>query len=460
MEEKPNYLAVIKSPGFKYLWANQVLVQLSYNALNFALIIWVYKLTSTNLAISALLLAIYSPALIFGLLTGVLIDLVDRRKVIILVDILLAVSFLFFIFIKYSYPLILLNAFLINTLAQVFIPTESSSIPLLVPKKYLFLANSLFSLTLYGSLLIGYTIAGPLLNNLGMNAIFIFGTILLFIAFLTSQRLPEIKVDVSQSKLNVFSSAKIDKILLIVISEVKKTLNFISKKMEVMAAIGLLVAVQVIIGGLVVITPDYLERVLKIHATDASYFLTLPLGLGMVFGTIILGRFFSHFPRRSLVVPGIIGGGILLLLVGATPFIAHLVQSTDLPSQLVRPRYFFHAPSLSFYFALGAFVSGICAVAIIVPSQTVLQLNTEEENRGKIFAVLAALMTAFSILPVVLTGWLSDLFGATPIFIILGATIFLVGILVLRPNLFFQKNQLSYKIRAFLGLGHWEEQTR
>ena len=80
MTEKPTLAQVIANPGFLNLWINQILVQLSYNSLNFALIIWVFKLTDSNTAVSALLFAIYLPAVILGLFTGVLVDIIDRKK--------------------------------------------------------------------------------------------------------------------------------------------------------------------------------------------------------------------------------------------------------------------------------------------------------------------------------------------------------------------------------------------
>ena len=79
-QSKASFTSILKSPGFINLWINQILVQLAYNSLNFTLIIWVYKLTNSNTAVSALLFAIYLPAVILGLFAGVLVDITDRKK--------------------------------------------------------------------------------------------------------------------------------------------------------------------------------------------------------------------------------------------------------------------------------------------------------------------------------------------------------------------------------------------
>lgn len=456
MAEKVTFTSVISNKGFRYLWLNQILVQLAANTLNFALLIWVFKLVGSSSAVSLLMMAIYLPVILFGIFAGVFVDIVDRRKIILIVDLLLAASFLLFIFTKASFPLILVNAFFINSVAQFFMPSESSSIPMLVSKKQLFLANSLFSLTLYGAFMIGFTAGGPILNNFGINAIFYAGAAMLVLAFILALNLPVIRTRFGRKKLDrVLSYQNFRKMISLTIQEGKETVEFVRGKVRVVAAIGLMAGVQGMIGVLAVIMSAYLERVLLIHATDSSYFVMLPLGLGMVLGALVLGRWFHHYPKRNIVIPAIILAGLLFLLAGAVPAIARILQSTDLPIHLSRPRYFFRAPSLSFWFGVGSFLTGVCAVSIIIPCQTVLQESTSEKNRGKIFAVLAVVMTAFASVPVILAGRLSDLIGVLPLISAIGIIVFIFGLLALRPNLFFREKHLPFKIKEFLGFGHW-----
>ena len=192
MAEKATFSQVLKNRGFLNLWVNQILVQLSYNSLNFALIIWVFKLTDSSTAVSALLFAIYLPAVIFGLFTGVLVDLIDRKKIITMIDLFLAIFFFSLIFLKGSYPAILVIAFFINALGQFYAPAEASAIPIIVKKDQLITANSLFSATLYTAFLVGFGLAGPLLSHLGINFVFGLGAILLMTAFLLSLIFPSI----------------------------------------------------------------------------------------------------------------------------------------------------------------------------------------------------------------------------------------------------------------------------
>ena len=65
-------------------------------------------------------------------------------------------------------------------------------------------------------------------------------------------------------------------------------------------------------------------------------------------------------------------------------------------------------------------------------------------------------MAGLSLIPVLISGVLADIFGPTPIFISLGVTIISIGLFGLRPNFFFSKKKLPFKVREFLGLGHWD----
>ncbi len=455
MAEKASYSSVISNRGFLNLWINQILVQLSYNSLNFALIIWVFKLTDSTTAVSALLFAVYLPAVLLGLFSGILVDLIDKKKIIMMIDFFLALSFFSLIFTKSSYPAILVTAFFVNALGQFYAPAEASAIPLIVKKEQLISANSLFSATLYTSFLLGFGLAGPLLSHLGINFVFALGGALLSIAFLLSLIFPSIVTtpDEEGKRLIVaLRKRQYKDIYDIGLFEIFRTIKLIRGKLSVMTSIMILAGVQVVIGILAVLVPGFLEKSLQIKATDASYVLIIPFGLGIVIGGIILGKFGEKLIKRKLVSRAILFGGLLFFMVGIAPLIFPAINYFRHP----RPVPFFYQPPLSKVLVVGSFLLGLAMVSILVPTQTVLQENTPESARGKVFSVLGVAMSGLSLIPVLLSGVLADIFGVTPIFIGLGGTIILIGLFGLKPDLFFTRKGLSFKVREFLGLGHWE----
>lgn len=457
MGKNASLSSVVKNRGFLNLWINQILVQLSYNALNFALIIWVFGLTDSTTAVSALLFAVYLPAVIFGLFSGILIDITDRKKIIMAINILLAVLFISLIFLKGSFPAILVIAFLINTLGQFYTPTEASTIPLIVKPQELLSANSLFTTTLFSSFLIGFGLAGPLINHFGIDFVFGMGGGLLTLAFLLALKFPSIinRADQEGRQLvRAIRSRDFESIEQIIFLEIKKTLEIIRGKFPVFFSIMILSGVQVVIGILAVLIPSFLEREIHINATDASYVLVIPLGLGMVLGGYLIGKIGLKIPKRTIVSLGVMVAGLLFFLVGIAPFISPVIKYFPQP----RPLPFFYQPPLSSILAVGSFLLGSAMVSIIIPSQTVLQKNTPEQLRGKVFSVLAVVMQGLSLLPVFFAGVLADLFGTLPLLLILGAVTVLIGLFALKPNFYFEEKHLPFKLREFLGLGHWEKE--
>ena len=455
--QSESFSQVLKNPGFLNLWINQILVQLAYNSLNFALIIWVFRLTDSNIAVSTLLFAIYLPAVLFGLFAGVLVDVTDKKKVIMAIDLSLAVLFFSLIFFKWYYWAILIVAFLVNALAQFYNPSESSAIPLIVKKEQLLMANSLFSTTLFSSFLIGFALAGPMLTHFGINWVFGFGAITLSLAFLLSFRLsPIVSLADAQGKrlITALTERNLSAIKQVGFAEMKQTMGLIRKKLALSFSILILGGVQVVIGILAVLLPSFFERVLQIKATDASQVIIIPLGLGMILGGFLIGKTGYKFARRAIVSRAIFVAGLLFFIVGIAPLISPVIKYFP---KVHRPLPFFYQPPLSSVLIFGSFLLGVAMVSIVIPSQTILQENTPEQDRGKVFSVLGTMMAGMSLLPVLLAGILADLFGPTSIFIGMGGIIVLIGLFAIKPDFYFAENHLSFNLKEFLGLGHWRK---
>lgn len=449
---------VLKNPGFLNLWVNQILVQLSYNSLNFALIIWVFKLTDSNTAVSALLLSIYLPAVLFGLFAGVLVDISDRKKIILSIDLLLAVLILGLLLFKGSLPMILLLTFLINTLSQFYTPAESSAIPIIVKRQQLLTANSIFSTTLYVCFLLGFGLVGPVLDRFGINFLFLAISSILSLATLLAFFFPSIvnKADEQgQWLIQALERRDLKTVGRIGLSEIQDTLRLIKGKLSVLFSILIMASAQAIIGVLAVLIPSFFEKIIRVRATNASYILVIPLGIGMVLGGLMIGRIGHRLPRRLVVASGILLAGVLFFLIGVTPIFAPITKylhSYPLP--------FIYQLPVSSVLALGAFLLGIAMVSVIVPSQTVLQENTPEEDRGKVFAALSTAMYGLSLLPTFSAGILADVFGAMPIFIFMGGAIFIFGLFAVKPDFFFEGHHLPQDVKEFLGLGHWAKKRQ
>ncbi len=433
--------SVIKNKGFLNLWINQILVQLSYNCLNFALLVWVYKLTGSSAAVSLLLFSVYLPSAIFGLFSGILVDITNRKKIIMVINFSLALCFLSLIILKSSLLAILAVVFLINSLIQFYITAEASAIPLVCSKRQLLSANSLFSITLFGSFLIGFGIAGPIMNFFSIDFIFGFGAFLLFSAFCFSFLFPVIKntLDPLGEKLvSALNQKNLRQIKDVGIKEITNTFGLIKGKVAVMVSLYILASIQVGIAVLGVLIPSFFEKALKMNATQASLILVLPLGVGMIIGGTLIGRFGNLLPKRSIVSGAIITSGLMFLFLGIAP-------------------WFLFGSQLLVTLIAGSFLLGLSMVSIVIPSQTALQEYSPEKDRGKVYSALSVLMSVMTLASVLPAGIFADFFGPELIFIAMGFIIVLLGVFAIKPDFYFSKRQLPYRVRQFLGLGHWKQ---
>lgn len=450
--------SIIKNRGFLNLWINQILVQLSYNCLNFGLLVWVYHLTQSSLAVSLMLFSVYLPSVIFGLFAGVLVDITDRKKIIMLINLFLALCFLSLIIFKGSFLSILVIVFLVNSLVQFYVPAESSAIPLICRRDQLLAANSLFSITLFGSFLAGFGIAGPIIGFFNIDYVFGFGAGLLFLAFLLSFLFPSIKSELDplgKKLVSAISRKNLVEVSEVGMREVKNTFALIKGRVPVTVSLFILASVQVGIAVLGALIPSFFEKSLRINATDASFILVLPLGIGMVLGGVLLSKFGYLLPKRIIVSTGIIVAGLLFFSLGIAPLIAPVIEYFP-----HKPLSFMSQLHLSSILLAGSFMLGLSMVGIVVPSQTALQEYSPERDRGKVYAALSVLMSALTLVPVILVGILADVFGVSPIFIAMGGTVALLGFLAIKPDFYFSKKQLPLRIRQFLGMGHWLKRKR
>jgi len=408
IKNSESFVELFKNKPFLILWLNQFCLQLSYSIINFSLILWVYQISQRNLAVSILLLAISLPSIIFGIFAGVVADRVNRTKIIRFTNIILAVLFLLFYFANNSLWYIYLLAFVISIVSQFFLPSEAATIPTIVPKGLLTKANSLFSLTIYASLILGYTIAGPLISLSGnYETPFIFAGILTIFASIVFFKFPFLPQQVKKNKAYDTLSSSFRN----AIAQIKEGLAYIYSNKILLVAIALLTSVQVFISTMSTLIPEYIEKILQIPATNASYIIMLPLGLGLISGAFFNGAYGKHLPRRKVVEYSIFGVSVCLLLIAFAPVISNYLafRVVEISTRIRRPLE--HIVGLSSLLATFSFFLGFFNVSIVIPAQTVLQENTPEELRGRVFGVLNMMMSSLAVLPVILVGSLADVIG-------------------------------------------------
>ena len=349
--------------------------------------------------------ALTIPAIIFGFIAGPIVDITNRKRLIIITDILLAILFFLYIFSVNNIFFILALAFLTSSVARFFIPAEAATIPLIVERKILNHANSFFLFTLLGSVLLGYSIAGPIIQTFGglktQGEIvpFLLSVPVLLLGFILVSGLKAIKInkpDVPQG--HIFR--KTFHLFLQTVSEVRTN-------KRVSLPLLLLVFIELMIGLLSVVLLEYVRRFLVLPLTSITYVLMGPLVLGLVIGVALLGRVEINLGRRKSIFLSLIATGVILILIGVSPALLDTFSTRIVA-------------------VISAFFIGILIVMIAVQARTILQINAKEQMHGRIFSFLDVLIAIAIPVPVLITGFLADRVSLLATLIFIGGLIMVI----------------------------------
>lgn len=403
---------------FLFLILAEIFSQFAINMLNFALIIVAFTISSSNTAVSGVILSFTIPSLLFGLLAGVYVDRWNKKKVLYMTNITRAALVFFLIFFHSNLAVIYVLSFLISFVSQFFIPAETPMIPIVVKKEYLLTANAIFGMIIYASIFVAYAISGPILLFFGQKGIFSILTVsFLLAAFFAAlikieqTRKTKVFVDFNRLKISFFDEAR-------------KALTFFRKAKIIYNALFLLTLAQILVLVLAVIGPGYAEEVLNIEVEKFPVFFVTPAIIGTAIGSVILGNYLHRHPKQNIAKIGLflLGLSVLALPYGSKLEARTIVQTIN--------SYLPHTLEINILHIMVvlAFIMGFANSFIFVPANTILQEETSEEFRGKVYGALNTMVGLFSLLPIIIVGGLADLIGTKAVITIIGIIIFSLAV--------------------------------
>src|SRR5438046_4131747 len=183
---------LLRNRAFLAIWGAQILSQVASNAVTSALIILVAEITHSNTSSSFLILLAVLPAVLFGIAGGLFVDRTDRRLVLMITNALRAAAIVpLLLFGSTSLTVIYAVGFLVAAVTVFFVPAESATIPAIVRKRDLLIANSLFTFTFNGAFLVGFIILAPIVVSLyGYEVLWVIIAFMFSIASLLCSTLP------------------------------------------------------------------------------------------------------------------------------------------------------------------------------------------------------------------------------------------------------------------------------
>jgi len=399
---KNPFLEVLKITNFQKIWGSQIFSQVTINLINFVIILRIFEATRSTVAISLVWIFYAIPAILLGPFTGTIVDFFQKRKILIYTTFLEALIVLSYLLVKQKVWPIYTVIFLYSLVNQFYIPAEASTLPWVVSKNLLPVANSLFLFTVNAAFLIGFGLSGPLVRIVGKEIPFILGFLFLLTASYLVSNLPEEK----DGKKEIFDFQDFW-------LRVKEGYLFIKQEPTVFFPLVLLVLSQVFMSIISVLSPSLVTEILSIDLLDVGPLLVLPAGVGAVLGVVII----TSLLRKKIRKKKIVSFGLFLAAVSLL-FLA-----------LVMP----FLTKVKSVFSVGlAFLLGIGFVSVVIPVQTLLQEKTPEDKRGRVFGVLGFATTISGVLPVFLTAAVTDILGVNFMLGIIAIIVGVLGVISLR----------------------------
>ena len=272
---------------------------------------------------------------------------------------------------------------------------------------------------IYASIFLAYAMSGPLLFLFGNKNIFTALAILFIIAgfFASLIKIDKSRIEPKKLKVNEFSLSFKE--------EVSIMIKLISKTKALSHALFSLTLAQIIILVLAVVGPGYAEHILKIKVENFPILFVTPAIIGVALGALIIGSFLHNVSKSSLTKFGmfLVGVSILLLPYGSQFESREFVQFIN----LYLPQIFI-INVLHIMFVL-AFTLGFATAFIFIPANTILQEETNDESRGKMYGVLNTLIGITSIIPVVLVGGFADIVGVKAVITGVGISVIILALI-------------------------------
>lgn len=385
---------ILKNKNIIFLWFGHFISHTGDAIYMMALPWLILDLTGSKSSTALVTASVYLPTLIFGLFAGTIADRFSRKKVMMISDLLRALTVLLI-------PLYLLTgnqsslvigiiAFFLSTFGTPFYPARDSFIPFLVPKNKLSVVNSFISTSGQLSHLMGPLIAGAFVGIVGLTHLFTLDAITFLISLFFIWMISKEESIVEKST-NSY------------LEDIKSGLSYIKSEKTILFLILMTSVNNVFIMGPAIIgIPVFVREVLyedfKVLAQLES-----SMAFGMLFGSFIIIRFLKNRSLINILFFGIIFDGITYTFL-------YFTNSIWVATAIL-------------------FTHGIGIPLIVVSRTHLIQKNIPDKFRGRIFSMVNMSVLGTTAISSILTGFCLEFISVQLLFLIIGicamSTVFL-----------------------------------
>ena len=415
-------LRVLRQRNFALLWTAGLISIIGDWTLIIGLNVEVYRRTGSTLATAGILVSFLIPSILLGSIAGVFVDRWDRRRLMIVVNLLQAVAVLPLLLVDAAGIWITYGVLLVSSaLEQLFQPAEVALLPNLLEggESLLVPANALSGLNRQLARIIGPVVGGIALAAGGLPAVTIIEAASFVIAagLIAAIRAPHpsraavadpTDTDPSTNPLTD-PVATAESAWRRLASEWRAGLAIVWRR-PILRAVLVFVAVTQIGEGLTgtLFVPWVTDA---LHADAAGYgALISTQAIGGVLGALAIGRLGARIDAARLLATGATVFGLIDLVLFTYPAFVPII-----------------APAF-----IGIAIVGVPAAAIGAGLTTLQQTGAPDSHRGRVVGAIGAVGAISSLVGAVGAGVLGEVVPVIPLLIVQGGGYVVAGVAVWR----------------------------
>jgi MFS family permease len=377
--------ALLGIRDFRMLWAGQVVSSFGDALTTLALLLTAQRLTGSTSAVAATAIALAVPQLTFGLVAGVYVDRWDRKKVMVISDIVRAILVLGFLLVSSADRMWLLYAvaFMQASVGTFFLPARTALMPTIVPTEGLLGANSLSEMSRIVARVAGTAAAGVIAGVAGSIALVFW---IDSVTFLVSAA--------AVARITADASPPVGSGQPAVTQELREGLGFVRRSRLLL---GVITGGGVVMLGLGAVNVLLVPFVIDDLALDEAWFGALELAQvsSMVAAGALLAVLAGRVKPTYVISTGMVAVGALVAAMALVGNVWHLML---------------------LLFAVGWVITPLQASV-----QTIVQRTVPGAKLGRVGAVLSTVMTGTSVVSMAAAGLVAGAIGVRSVFALAGA---------------------------------------
>ncbi|OGK23150.1 hypothetical protein A3A46_01165 [Candidatus Roizmanbacteria bacterium RIFCSPLOWO2_01_FULL_37_13] len=379
---KTPFLTALKIRDFRLLWVG-LLISAIGSSMQIMGVTWhLYNLTHSAFSLALIGLVRFVPLVLFSLIGGIIADIFDRRKIVLMSNLLMTLTALLLAWATYAHvvsPFIIYFVLIINSIASSLdTPARQSFVPQIVPKQHWTNALGLIVVLWQVSLVLGPSIGGFVIAYMGIDFVY-------FLNFVSFIPLLLALLSIQSVKRTEPTNVSFN------LSSIKEGLRFVRNSPMIYSTM-LLDFFATFFSSATVLLPIFAQDILLVG----------PKGLGLLYaapsvGAIIAGMIFSSFGHIKQQGKILLGS---VLLYGLTTVLFGFSKSFYL--------------SLIF---LG--LTGVGDVVSTIIRNTIRYLSTPDYIRGRMSSINMIFFVGGPQLGELEAGLLAGLLGS-PVSVVIG----------------------------------------